>query len=256
MSEPPTSPPAPAAPEPDGPQLTARSFTGWPAWADLPLDVVSYGPDCATEADLKLLGRLDGKRVLDLGCGGGPISVAMAKQGAKVIAIDGSAEQLGHARRLCEREEVSVELHQGDLAELAFVRADTIDAAIAVYSLGMVADLDRVFRQVHRVLRPDAPLVLSLPHPAWRATDGGEPPTVRRPYWDRTPLPWSDGGEQGADHPVTTAELFTALIRANFRVDTIAEPEPTPTSARSRWWKPGMASLPATLVVRARKVGT
>ena len=104
---------------PATPPLTARSFTGWPAWADLPLDVVSYGPDCATEADLKLLGRLEGKRVLELGCGGGPIAVALAKQGAKVIAVDGSAEQLGHARRLCEREEVSVELHQGDLADLA-----------------------------------------------------------------------------------------------------------------------------------------
>lgn len=238
------------------PQLTARSFTGWPAWADLPLDVVSYGPDCATEAELRLLGRLEGKRVLELGTGGGPIAVALAKQGAKVIAVDASAEQLGHARRLCEREEVSVELHQGDLADLAFVRADTIDLVVSVYALGMVADLDRVFRQVHRVLRPDAPFVLSLPHPAWRATDHQDPPTVRRPYWDRTAVPWSDAGEQGADHPVTIADLFTGLTRANFRVDTIAEPEPPRTSARSRWWEPGMSWLPATLVVRARKVGT
>ena len=256
MSDQPNPAPAPATGDAAAPQLTARSFTGWPAWADLPLDVVSYGPDCATEADLKLLGRLEGKRVLDLGCGGGPVSVAMAKQGAKVIAIDGSAEQIGHARRLCEREEVSVELHQGDLADLAFVRADTIDVAIAVYSLGMVADHDRVFRQVHRVLRPEAPFVVSLPHPAWRASDGGEPPKVRRPYWDRTAVPWFDAGEQGNDHPVTISDLFTSLTRANFRVDTLAEPEPTRTSARSRWWKPGMAYLPATLVVRARKVGT
>ena len=39
-------------------------------------------------------------------------------------------------------------------------------------------------------------------------------------------MPWSDAGEQGADHPVTIADLFTGLTRANFRVDTIAEPEP------------------------------
>ena len=248
MSEVPSSPASPP--------LTARTFTGWPAWADLPLDVISYGPDCATEADLKLLGRLEGKRVLELGTGGGPIAVALAKQGAKVIAVDGSAEQLGHARRLCEREEVAVELHQGDLADLAFVRADTIDLVVSVYALGMVADLDRVFRQVHRVLRPDAPFVVSLPHPAWRASDHRDPPTIRRPYWDRTSVPWSDAGEQGADYPVTIADLFTGLTRANFRVDTIAEPEPARTSARSRWWEPGMSSLPATLVVRARKVGT
>lgn len=240
----------------DAPELTSRSFTAWPAWADLPLDVVAYGPDVATEANLRLLGRLEGKRVLELGCGGGPVSVAMAKQGAKVIAVDTSADQLGHARRLCEREDVSVELHQGDLAELAFVRADTIDVVVSVYALGMVADLDRVFRQVHRVLRPDGPFVVSLPHPIWRVVDRAEPPALRRPYWDRTPQAWTDGGESGHDHPITTSELFASFIRAGFRVDTVLEPEPSKANARSRWWQPGMAWLPSTLIVRARKVGT
>jgi SAM-dependent methyltransferase len=238
------------------PELTSRSFTAWPAWADLPLDVVAYGPDVPTEAELRLLGRLDGKRVLELGCGGGPASVAMAKQGARVIAVDPSAEQLGHARRLFEREEVTVELHRGDLAELAFVRADTIDVAVSVYALGMVTDLDRVFRQVHRVLRPDAPFVVSLAHPFWRTVDRSDPPAVRRRYWDRTPEPWGSGLEAGQEHPLTMGELFTRLTRAGFRVDTVLEPEPNRDAARSRWWQPAMAWLPATLIVRSRKVGT
>lgn len=252
-----TAPDVHASPAGDAgpPALTARSFTGWPAWADLPLDVVSYGPDCPTEAELRLLGRLEGKRVLELGCGGGPNSVAMAKQGAKVISIDSSAEQLGHARRLAEREEVTLELHQGDLADLAFVRAETVDVAVSVYTLGMCADLDRVFRQVHRVLRRDAPFVISLTHPAWRATDAAGPPTVRRSYWDTTEVPWTDAGEHGADHPVTISGLFTSLVRANFAVDTLLEPQPAPGGARSRWWQPAMAWVPSTLIVRGRKLG-
>jgi SAM-dependent methyltransferase len=250
-----TSTPTPA--RPSGPVgLTARSFTAWPAWADLSLDVVHYGPDIPTEADLRLLGHLEGKRVLELGCGGGPVSVAMAKQGAKVIAVDGSVEQIGHARRLAEREEVKVELRHGDYADLAAIRADTIDLAISVYSLGAVADLDRVFRQVHRVLRPEAPIVLSLPHPAFRAIDpAGDPPTVRRSYFDRTPVAWEADGEAGADHPLTISDLFTSLSRANFRVDTILEPEPARSSARGRHWTPAMRWLPATLIIRARKLG-
>jgi len=209
------------------PELTSRSFTAWPAWAELPLDGVAYGPDIATEADLRLRGRLEGTLVLELGCAGVPPAVAMAKQGAKVIAIDTSAEQIGHARRLCEREEVSVELKQGDLADLAFVRADTIDAVVSIYALGTVADVDRVLRQVHRVLRPEGPFVLSIPHPMWQAVDRAEPPALRRPYWDRTP--------QGDDYPTTVADLFTSLVRNGFRVDTVLEPAPAPGAARSRW---------------------
>ena len=55
-----------------------------PAWVDLSTDIVQYGPDIPTEADLRLLGNLENKRVLELGCGGGPNAVAMAKQGARV----------------------------------------------------------------------------------------------------------------------------------------------------------------------------
>ena len=247
-------------PQPPGPaaraELHARSFTAWPAWADLPLDVVHYGPDIPTEADLKLLGNLDGKRVLELGCGGGPIAVAMAKQGAKVIAVDESVEQIAHARNLAEREEVKLELRQGDLADLAFVRADTMDVAISVYSLGAVADPDRVFRQVHRVLRPEAPLVVSVPHPAYRSVDPStEPPVLRRRYFDHTPITWWHEKESGVDHPITISDLFTSLSRANFRVDTILEPEPSKAPGRGRHWTEAMRWVPSTLIVRARKLG-
>src|SRR5262245_6118461 len=180
----------------------------------------------------------------------------MAKQGSKVIAIDHSADQIGHARRLCEREEVSVELHQGDVADLAFVRADTVDAAVSIYSLGAVADLDRVFRQVHRVLRSEAPLVMSLPHPVFRAMYGtGDPPSLQRSYFDRAPLPWTVGDESGNDYPLTISDLFTSLTRANFRVDAVLEPEATSSGHRSTYWTDVMNVVPSTLIVRVRKQG-
>jgi len=228
--------------------LTARSFTAWPAWADQSLTVVQYGPDVASEADLRLLGNLEGKRVLELGCGGGGTSVVMAKQGAKVIAVDESEDQLAHARRLSEREEVKVELHQADLAELAFVRADSIDVVVSIYALGGVEDLNRVFRQVHRVLKPEAHLLFSIPHPAFTMIDPNtDPPVLRRHYFDRSP--------DGADHPKTVSDLFTGLTRANFRVDTMLEPEPPLSGHRSRHWTEAMHWVPATLVIRARKQG-
>ncbi len=236
--------------------LKARAFTAGPGADELGVEVVHYGPDIATEADLRLLGHVEGRRILELGCGGGNAAVALTRQGALVIALDESSEQVGHARRLAEREEVKFDLRHGDLADLAFVRADTIDAALSVHALGTVDDVDRVFRQVHRVLRPEAPFVLSLPHPAFRAVDpAGDPPCLRRSYFDRSPLFWETPTDQGAEHPLTVSGLFTRLTRANFRVDVLLEPEPEPGAPRSSHWAPAMGWLPSTVIMRARKLG-
>ena len=247
-----------AAEAPSTEPLDSRPLSAtFPADAQLPLDTVSYGPDVANDKIFRLLGNLEGKRVLELGCGGGQAAISLAKQGAKVISIDPSGSRIDRVRALAEREETKVELRQGDLADLAGVRADTIDAVISIYALATVDDIDRVYRQVHRVLRPEAPLVFSVPHPALAMIEpaGQDPLRIARSYWDRTSRPWEADDVSGTDHPRTVAEIFTGLGRANFRVDTILEPEPDTTTVRSRFWSPVMAWVPSTLVIRARKEG-
>ena len=61
------------------------------------------------------------------------------------------------------QEEVRVELRQGDVADLAFLRADSIDVAFSAYAFDDVEDLARVFRQVHRVLKVGGPAGLQRP---------------------------------------------------------------------------------------------
>jgi SAM-dependent methyltransferase len=226
-----------------------------PAGDDLPTDVVSYGADVPREDTLKLLGNVEGKRMLDLGCGCGHNAIALARQGAKVIGVDESSDQVAAARAACEREGVKVELHHAPLAELAFLRADTIDGAVSACGLAPIEDIDRVFRQVHRILRPEMPLVLSFPHPAYALVDPEDPDArVRRSYWETAPIS-ADGDDHPSDVPRTINAIFTSLGRANFRVDTVLEPEPTRGDPRGPFWTPAMELLPATLIIRARKLG-
>ena len=135
--------------------------------------------------------------------------MALAKAGARVIAVDDQAANLAETRDRAEREGVRVEARHGPLAELAFVRADTIDAAVSAYGLATVDDVDRVFRQVHRVLHTDRPFVFSLPHPAFVMLDpaAGEP-VLRRPWWDTSPGPVVGGrGPLEPDRVLTLAGL-------------------------------------------------
>lgn len=175
--------------------------------------------------------------------------VALAKQGAKVFAVDSDAAQLTHARELADHQHVKVELHHSDLADLAFLRNASIDLAISVFALAAVDDLDRVFRQVHRVLLPGAAFILSLPHPLstliQQASDGSL--RMGRRFRDSTAL----GEGPLLTYPHQIGELHAGLARANFRVDVLLEPE----STSGPWRSPLTGWVPSTLVMRARKEG-
>jgi len=211
--------------------------------------VARYGPDIPTEEELRLCGNVEGKRVLELGCAS-QTSIAFAQQGAHAIAVDSSPENLAAMRRRAGDEEVKVELHESDLADLAFVRADSIDLAFSSTAFDLVEDLNRVFRQVHRVLRQEAPLVFSVAHPAYAMIDdqAEEPLLVRRSYFEP-----NSAGELHQHRTIT--ELFTGLTRANFRVDNVLEPAPAPSGPRSPEWRDTFRYVPRTLIIRARKEG-
>lgn len=227
------------------------------AAARLPTDVAHYGPDLPTEADLHLIGAVKGKRVLDLGCGGGQAAIAFAKQGGSVTGVDFSDGQLAHARQLAEAEGVKVELRQADIADLAFLRSDSVDLVFSAGALGFVEDIGRVFRQVHRVLKVGAPLVFSLPHPASALIDedAEQPLLVRRPYFDGSPVTVDREGAAFAVYPHTFADIFMGLMRTSFRVEAIVEPEPVSTGPRSAFWRDAFRFVPRTMIVKARKAG-
>lgn len=213
---------------------------------------LAYEPGIPGEAELRLLGPLEGKRVLALGCRRPEPVLALADAGAKVIAVDQSSVRVDRARQACEAAGHRVELHRTDLADLAFLRQDSIDLALSVYALAEVEDLNRAFRQVHRILQPASAITFSLPHPAAALIGEREPDGRRllgRSYFDVRPL--EDGPGPERDHHHGISAVFTSLSRAGFRLDALLEPEPhgdDPASTRRAW-------APPTLIVRARKAG-
>ncbi|MGQ0825147.1 MAG: class I SAM-dependent methyltransferase [Actinomycetota bacterium] len=221
-------------------------------------DVVEYGPELPTESELRLCGDVRAKRVVDVGSGSGENALALAQQGAHVIAIDRSARQLAAGRRRADAAEVRVEWHQSDAADLAFLRADSIDLALSTGVLAEIEDIDRVFRQVHRVLRPGSAFVFSYDHPMASAVGrddempGGLPLgrlEVRRSYFEPGPMKIVREGEDMTLYPRSISDVFAALHRAGYRVDALLEPEPVRSA------DPGPA-IPSTIVWRARKEGS
>lgn len=201
-----------------------------------PDDTLELGPGAVDGLDRRLLGDVNDQRVLVLGCGAARGAIALARSGARVVGIDRDGGQIARARRNIEEAGVHVELHHAELSALAFLPPDNFDAVISVHELSAIADLARVFRQVHRVLKADRPIILTLPHPIELMVDPDDHTRISERY--------GSGDERGAGHhvthPHTIAQVFTSLIRANFEVDTLLEPD-------------GQAMHPASVVIRARK---
>jgi SAM-dependent methyltransferase len=205
---------------------------------------VRYGPNIAGEDELRLLGPVSGKRVLLLGSRAPHPFVPLASAGALVVVVEPSLDHLERARAARDAADVRIEMRQGDLADLAFLKAESIDVVLSVGALAEVDDLSRVFRQVHRVLAPGAPFVVSLPHPMAAIVDpaGGN---VIRSAFDRGPIEAVVDGIPSTDWGHRTGDLFTTFNRAKLRVDSLLEPQPADGSL-----------VPTTLIVRARKEGS
>ncbi|MFY1595132.1 class I SAM-dependent methyltransferase [Micromonospora sp. WMMD737] len=173
---------------------------------------------------LRLAGDVRGRRILDAGCGSGPLSAELRAKGAVVTGFDVSAAMVDLARqRLGE----DADLHVADLgAPLPFADAE-FDDVVASLVLHYLEDWSGPLAELRRVLKPGGRLILSVIHPAVYAIAypkadyfaltkysedyvmGGR--TVWLTYWHR-PL-----------HAI--ADAFAA---AGFRIATISEPPPAP----------------------------
>ena len=107
------------------------------------------------------LGDVRGKDVLDLGCGHGMAAVVLARQGARVAAIDLSGGYLLEAERRALANGVELALAQADGERLPF--ADAAFDAVWGNAILHHLDLERGLREVRRVLRPGGVAVFAEP---------------------------------------------------------------------------------------------
>lgn len=100
-----------------------------------------------------IVGDWTGRRVLDLGCGGGFMAEELARRGAIVSGVDPSEAAIAAARRHCEATGLSIAYVAGRGESLPFPDG-AFDVVVCVDVLEHVPDLDRVVAEIRRVLRP------------------------------------------------------------------------------------------------------
>ena len=114
-----------------------------------------------------------GGSVLDLACGTGTLTRDLAKKvgpDGRVLGVDFSREMLRAAR---SKPLVNVEYRLGDATDLEDVPSDSFDAVTIAYGARNIPDLDRLFSEMARALKPGGVAVgLEIARPTGRVTSG------------------------------------------------------------------------------------
>jgi SAM-dependent methyltransferase len=152
------------------------------------------------------LGDLNGKRVLDLGCGHGMAAVVLARRGAIVTGVDLSAGYVAEARARARSNEVDARFLQADAEQLPFASAafDAVWGSAILHHL----DLERAGRELHRVLRPGGVAVFCEP---W----GGNPILNFARRW----LPYPGKDRTPDERPLKSRDLLPRQSRSGGWLD-------------------------------------
>ena len=104
---------------------------------------------------------LSGKRVLDVGCGGGILSEAMVKQGATVFGIDAAPASIEVAKLHRYESNLWAEYEISTIEELEATSPDPFDIITCLEMLEHVPNPGSVIRSCKNLLKQDGHLFLS-----------------------------------------------------------------------------------------------
>ncbi len=130
----------------------------------------TYQKDLILPNLLRLMEIKKEEMILDLACGQGFFSREFLKNGARVIGVDVSRELIHLARELTKKElpDTKAEFITSPADDLSFIKENSIDKVVVVLAIQNIDNVDGVFRECQKVLKPSGKLFLVTNHPAFR----------------------------------------------------------------------------------------
>ncbi len=185
------------------------------------------------EAELHALGEVEGKDVLEFGCGAARWSIALAGRGARPVGIDITTRQLSHARRLLDEAGLDFPLIEASAEDVPLPDA-SFDIIFCDWGAMTFCDPRRTVPEAARLLRPSGLFAFSTATPIHilclnMKTDQVEQALVND-YFGMSRLEW----DNEVNFQLPYGEWIRLFRRNGFVVEDLIETRP-PVGATSTY---------------------
>ncbi len=211
----------------------------------------------------ELLPELNGKAVLDLGCGCGSNCLEFVLNGAKrVVGVDISEKMLEVAKK--EATDEKIEYKNMSMTDISTLdeKFDLIYSSLAFH---YIEDFAKLCEDMYALLNENGTLMFSQEHPLITATIDGNGHYNKDESGRKISYTFSNYNEPGEryvhwyvdgvkKYHRTFSDTINALAKAGFKIEEVCEPKPQPW-AMEKW--PALYDeyiKPSFLIVKAGKV--
>ena len=179
------------------------------------------------ESDLRILGDVAGKDVLEYGCGAAQWSILLARAGARPVGLDNSGRQLEHARALMQEAGVDFPLVHASAGEAPF-DDESFDVVFCDHGAMTFADPYATVPEVARLLRPGGLFAFSHSTALCLVCIDDETdtfvPELRRPLFGLHRIDWFENEPVEFNLP---QGRWIELFRSNgFAIEDLVEVQP------------------------------
>ena len=192
---------------------------------------------------LRFMGEVTGLKILDLGCGEGGYSRALAQKGARLVSVDCSEKAIEYAKALAEKENLCIEHYIRNSNDLFGIEDEQFDIVLCSMMLMDCEDFEGTLREVARVLKPGGRVFASVLHPCFdgnhdtgigRQGTGIDRQVVVKNYFE--PKTW-EAPLFGGTIPViwrhrTLEDYVKAFLKAGLTITDLNEPRATDEQAQ------------------------
>ena len=233
-------------------------------------DPTSYHHTVIIPNLLRVLGPVHDLSVLDLACGAGVVSKALAEAGARITGVDASSTLIARAQKSVATIQPQAKFHIASAEKLPLT-THSVDNAVCVLALQNIRKVKETFAECARVMRSQGRLELVLNHPAFRIPQGsswGWDETAKQQY-RRVDYYLSEKSVQIVAHPgqvkseSTTSfhrplqyyvKLLTAAGFAVTRIEEWISPKKSQTGPRQKEEDRLRKEIPLFMLIEARLV--